>query len=73
MKYTFSIDDKSSKAKSIINLLKELNKDYDFIRVSDEVLFDEDKEEIKEELKFRQEKTLQVQEGKTWGYLKKEL
>jgi len=73
MRYVFSIDDKDPKARSLINLLKELNKDYDFIRVSDEVFYDEEKEDIKEELQYRQKKTLQVQEGKSWDYLKKEL
>jgi len=73
MKFTFSIDDTDPKARSIINLLKELNKDYNFIRVSEEVLFDEDSSIVKEELLYRQNKTLEVQEGKSWNYLKKEL
>ena len=73
MRYVFSIDDKDPKARSLINLLKELNKDYDFIRVSDEVFYDEEKDDIKEELLYRQDKSLQVQDGKTWDYLKKEL
>jgi hypothetical protein len=73
MKFTFSIDDTDPKARSIINLLKELNKDYNFIRVSEEVLFDEESSIVKEELLYRQNKTLEVQEGKSLNYLKKEL
>ena len=72
-KFTFTIEDSDPKAKSLINLLKELNKDYDFIHISDEVFFDEDNTEIKDELLYRQQKTLQVKEGKGWNYLKREL
>ena len=72
-KFTFTIEDSDPKAKSLINLLKELNKDYDFIHISDEVLFDEDNTEIKDELLYRQQRTLQVKEGKDWNYLKREL
>jgi hypothetical protein len=36
MVYTIKIKDKSSKAKSIINLLKALQEDYDFIEISEE-------------------------------------
>ena len=72
-KFTFTIEDSDPKAKSLINLLKELNKDYDFIHISDEVFFDEDNTEIKDELLYRQQRTLQVKEGKDWNYLKREL
>ncbi len=72
-KFTFTIEDSDPKAKSLINLLKELNKDYDFIHISDEVLFDEDNTEIRDELLYRQQRTLQVKEGKDWNYLKREL
>ena len=73
MRYTFSLDDSDPKARSLINLLKELNKDYKFIRVQDDLLFDEENPIIKDELMYRQEKTLEVHEGKSWEYLKKEL
>ena len=73
MKYTFTIDDSSQKAHSIINMLRELKDDYDFIQFSDEILFDESNQEIKEELLFRQQQTFKKKQGKNWEQLQNEL
>lgn len=73
MKYTFTINDNSSKAKSIINMLKELKNDYDFIESHDEPIYDESHPLIKQELLFRQQQTLLDKKGKSWEQLQKEL
>ncbi len=73
MRYTFSIEDNSQKARSIINLLRELKDDYDFIQFSDETIFDYSNSDIADELLFRQNQTLKTKQGKSWEQLQKEL
>jgi hypothetical protein len=71
MVYTIKIKDKSSKAKSIINLLKALQEDYDFIEISEEKENQDDK--IMNELEIRYNAYLGNSEGKEWSNLMKEL
>ena len=71
MVYTIKIKDKSSKAKSIINMLKALQEDYDFIEISEEKENQED--EILKELKIRYKYYLGSSERKEWSALMKEL
>lgn len=68
MVYTIRIRDKSSKARSIINLLKALQEDYDFIEISED---DEDKAmiEIMKELESRYNSFLMDKNGKDWKIL----
>lgn len=73
MKYTFTINDESLKAKRIINMLRELKKDYDFIETSGEPVFDESHPLVAKELLFRQNQTLKNKEGKNWEQLLDEL
>lgn len=71
MTYTIRIHDKSPQAKSIINMLKALEKDYDFIEIQDDsnvvMDVDVDKELDKRYIDFQKNKN-----GKTWSDLKKE-
>jgi hypothetical protein len=71
MFYTIKIKDKSSKAKSIINLLKALQEDYDFIEISEEKENQDDK--IMNELEVRYNAYIGNPEGKEWSILMKEL
>jgi hypothetical protein len=71
MVYTIKIKDKSSKAKSIINLLKALQEHYDFIEISEEKENQDDK--IMNELELRYNDYLGNSEGKEWSILMKEL
>jgi ribosome-associated toxin RatA of RatAB toxin-antitoxin module len=71
MTYTIKIQDRSTKAKSIINMLKALKDDYDFIEIkkdNNKVEFDLDKEIDKRYKSFQKNKN-----GKDWDILKKEL
>jgi len=71
MTYTIKIQDRSTKAKSIINMLKALKDDYDFIEIkkdNNKVEFDLDKELDKRYKSFQKNKN-----GKDWAILKKEL
>ncbi len=71
MVYTIKIKDKSSKAKSIINLLKALQEDYDFIEISEEQE-NQDDDKILKELEIRYNAYLADSEGKDWNILIKE-
>lgn len=69
MIYTIKIDSNETKAKSIVNLLKELAKDYSFIRII------EDNHELSpdmvEELEFRYNYMLEhPEDGESWEVVK---
>ena len=72
MTYTIKIKDTSKKAKCIINMLKSLREDYDFIEISEEK---KEKTSIKinRELKLRYDLFRKNPNGKDWAELKKEL
>lgn len=70
MKYTIHIDNSSDQAKSILNLLFTLSKDYDFLKISNEgensEAYNLSSEQVAE-LDRRLEYVLQNPlEGKTW-------
>jgi hypothetical protein len=69
--YTIHIHDKGRKAKSIINMLKTLEKDYDFIEISEEP--DDLYPQTEHLLKKRYSDYLENPDGKDWTELKKEL
>ena len=72
MDYTIKISDTSPKAKSIINMLKELAKDYSFLSISEEI--DEVQENILHELDARSEYMKKhPDEWKTWEEVKNNL
>ena len=71
MTYIIKIQDKSSKAKSIINMLKALKEDYDFIEikkdnVNSDIVLDK-------ELETRYKSFQKDNKGKDWEDLKSEL
>lgn len=68
MEYLIKINDSSSKAKNIINLLKSLAEDYDFLEIIDDMTaFNELSEEQENELDRRFEYVLKnPSEGKLW-------
>jgi hypothetical protein len=69
MYYTVKIDDKEAKAKSIINLLKELSKDYSFLTISEDL--DTIQENILMELDARYNYMLEhPDDWKTWEEVK---
>lgn len=69
MYYTVKIDAKEAKAKSIINLLKELSKDYSFLTISEDL--DTIQENILMELDARYEYMLEnPDDWKTWEEVK---
>jgi hypothetical protein len=72
MNYIIKIRDKSKKAKSIINMLKALQEDYDFIEISEEI---ENQQEamILKELEVRYKSFAKNKSGKEWNSLLKEL
>jgi hypothetical protein len=72
MTYTIKIQDSSSKAKSIINMLKALKEDYDFIEISEENIKNSDTN-LDKELDTRYKSFLKSNKGKEWKDLKKEL
>ena len=72
MVYTIKIDDKSRKARSIINMLKALQNDYDFIEIS-ENQENHDDELIIKELESRYNSFLKDRNGKEWSVLMNEL
>lgn len=72
MVYTIKIKDKSNKARSIINMLKALQDDYDFIEISEENE-DQNDDEILKELETRYNAFLNNKEGKEWNILLKQL
>ena len=69
--YTIHINDKSKKAKSIINMLKTLGEDYDFIDIVKES--DDIYPATKQILQKRHIDFLENPEGKDWKVLKEEL
>ncbi len=71
MTYTIKIDDKSLKARSIINMLKALQEDYDFIEIEKDHAIKSDLE-IDKELDKRYKAFQKNSEGKEWVDLKKE-
>jgi hypothetical protein len=72
MNYIIKITDKSKKAKSIINMLKALEEDYDFIEISED-LENKKEAELMKELEFRYKSFLKNNSGKEWNTLLKEL
>lgn len=72
MTYTIKIQDSSSKAKSIINMLKALKEDYDFIEIREENTKNSDID-LDKELNKRYKSFLKTKKGKDWKDLKKEL
>ena len=72
MIYTIRIKDKTKKARSIINLLKALRDDYDFIEIS-ENSDSEIEKETNHELEIRYNLFLEDPKGKDWEDLKKEI
>jgi len=71
MVYTIKIKDKSVKARSIINMLKALQEDYDFIEISEDIENQADKEVVKE-LEIRYNLFLKDKNGKEWSVLMNE-
>jgi hypothetical protein len=69
--YTIHINDKTKKAKSIINMLKTLGEDYDFIDIVKES--DELCPATEQLLKERYSDFLENPEGKDWNVLQEEL
>lgn len=70
MTYTIRIQDKSPKAKSIINMLKALKEDYDFIEIQNDSKYEKD---LDKELDKRYKAFQKDKNGKLWSDLKKEL
>lgn len=72
MSYTIKIDNKTRKAKSIVNMLKELARDYPFLHVYEDLTDESD--ELMEELEFRYNEALKnPEEGKSWEEVKSNL
>ena len=71
MVYTVKINDKSQKAKSIINMLKTLQEDYDFIQLIESN--EENEKWVVKELESRIKLLKKEKSGKTWDKLLKEL
>ena len=71
MNYIIRIKDTTKKAKSIINMLKALQEDYDFIEITEDV---ENQHEtmILKELEVRYKSFLKDKSGKDWNTLFKE-
>jgi len=72
MTYTIKIHDKTKKAKSIINMLKALNEDYNFIQISQDKQIKSDPK-LEKELEIRYKLFQKNPNGKDWNILKKEL
>lgn len=72
MIYTIKIQDKTKKAKSLINMLKALKEDYDFIEITEDFKTLKGKD-LENELDRRFEVFSVNDEGKDWEILKKEL
>jgi len=72
MIYTIRIKDKSRKAKSIINMLKELSQDYPFLHVYEDDM--EESDELMAELEYRYNEAMKNPEaGKSWEEVKASL
>ena len=67
--YTIKIKDNSMKAKSIINMLKALQEDYDFIEIKEHQSSESDFE-LKKELDKRYKSFQKDAKGKDWEVLK---
>ncbi len=65
MVFTIKIQDKSEKARSIINMLKALSDDYDFIEISGQK-DGEDDLSVMNELESRYNSFLKDPKGKDW-------
>ena len=72
MTFTIKIQDNSLKAKSIINMLKALKDDYDFIEIQNEPN-SKSEMDLDKELEKRYKSFQKSQTGKEWKDLKKEL
>jgi hypothetical protein len=72
MTYTIKIDDNTLKAKSIINMLKALKDDYDFIEIKRDPK-PKTKSVLDKELDKRYKAFLNNPTGKDWDELRKEL
>lgn len=72
MTYTIKISDNSPKAKSIINMPKALQEDYDFIEIQHDKKT-KPKFDLNKELDKRYESFQKDPAGKDWDELKKEL
>jgi hypothetical protein len=72
MTYIIKIQDKSLKAKSIINMLKALKEDYDFIEIMKDDPVKPDLT-LDKELEKRYNSFLKDNKGKEWEDLKSEL
>ena len=72
MIYTVKIDDRTSTAKSVIEMLKSLQEKHDFIEVTgpEEIKYDE---WTMRELESRYNATLKNKVGKSWDQLMQEL
>lgn len=72
MSYTIKIDNKTRKAKSIVNMLKELAEDYPFLTIWDDS--DDIQENIIQELDARYEYMLEhPEDGESWEKVKNDL
>ncbi len=72
MSYTIKIDSKGKKAKSIVNMLKELAQDYSFLQVYEDE--SELPENLAEELEARYRYAKEnPEEGKSWEEVKSNL
>jgi len=72
MDYTIRISDTSPKAKSIINMLKELSQDYPFLHVYEDDM--EESDELMAELEYRYNEAMKSPEaGKSWEEVKASL
>lgn len=72
MVYTIRIKGGSRKAKSIINMLKALQEDYDFIEISENIE-SQNEDEIMKELEERYNSYKKDNKGKEWDALLKML
>jgi hypothetical protein len=72
MTYTVTINDKSEKARSIVKMLKELSKDYPFLKVYEEGsgLSDEQEKELEKRLAYV---IKNPETGKSWVEVKHSL
>lgn len=69
MDYTIRISDTSPKAKSIINMLKELSQDYPFLHVYEDDM--EESDELMAELEYRYNEAMKnPEDGKSWEEVK---
>ncbi len=72
MDYTIRISDTSPKARSIINLLKELAQDYPFLHIYED--YKEESAELMAELEYRYNEAIKNPEaGESWEQVKADL